>query len=228
MTIFVWILAIVLILALLILLVPIDIRWRRKKGEKSLWTFSVFVLRFGSGGSGIFKKVFKRGRKNKSKKKVLEDDEEKDIKSDEDRAEVKKTSTKRKKFDIDNMKFFIARRKLALKIFNVLFKFIRDLIKSHRIRRSDINLYAAFEDPYHLGILCAVIFPLCRFIPRKLNFAFHPDFEMGEDKIEVFGEFFIRIRVYNILWSVMLLLCRLPKIELFKLFREIKSRRQTQ
>ncbi len=233
MMIILWLIGIIFVLTAFILLIPVGIQWHREWDDKSRWRVSFLFGSVGSDGIKIFGKKLSHKSQKKAAHKNADEKADNSVKTtsreeiDAEKSDEKiSTKAKKKKNDFDSIKFFLNRRKFAIKVLSLVAKFITNIIGGFRIYRSDITMYAAAENPYHLGIACAVAYPIVELVPKKLNLSFLPDFSSAENIFKIFGEYFAKTRVYKLMWTLILFVWRLPKIELYRFYRAMKSRKQ--
>lgn len=223
--------AIITIIVLLLLIVitalitPIELKWQKDKGGKSMWKIFFLLGSISSdGGRILWFKV-----KPKTKKHIGNYDEKKFIQREStEKIRYRRERSKRgKKFGIDDMRLLYQKRRLLIKTLSAMAKFLLRIVRSFKIRKSNLMLSLSLDDPFALGTACAIAYPLLTIVPQKLNFRFIPNFEEMTNKIEIFGQFFAITRVYRLMIEIFILICVLPKIELYRFYKAMKRSQKT-
>ena len=217
MTIIIVILAFFALLMASVIFARINFVLRRERGEKLhvrvySWFFSI-----DDGSKRIlFFKLKDKPSKLSSKKNA-------DEKSDGKKADDGKKS------DGNALSFgeIWAERRLFLRILWCVLKFLRDLLSSFPTdKQNAVHVYVSAAEPDELGLLCAAIYPLIYANSLENTFYFEPDFTIDTYDADVYGYFAVHTSIYRIIFIILLLLYRLPKVAIFKFYRQLQKKKR--
>ncbi len=208
-------LAIIVFIIAILLFAPIAIT-----GEISN---SVYALKFRFLGfwfitdndgkrKGLLHREFKEKSDGEISKKKPKDKEE------DSKAESEKEGTKKK----PPFSFWWKRKQLVLKVVILVLKFIAEILASFRVKSYDLQLKVGDGAPELTGSICGWLYAIKACYPN-LNFNFEYDFTPDAQWI-VAGQIELRNTLFRLLlWPLMKLVRRLPKLELFSTFRAYKK-----
>jgi len=190
----------------------------RQRGEKlhtrvHSWFFSVDE----NGNRLLFFRLRKKTSAQSSKKKKTE-------KTGANEAEKDKKSGK----SVLSFAEIWADREFFLRIISCILRFLRDLLHSFPAgKKNEGHIYVSSAEPDELGFVCAAIYPLIYANSLENTLIFEPDFTVDEYDADVYGKFAVYTSIARILFIILLLLHRLPKIAIFKLFMRLRKKRKT-
>ena len=203
---------------------PIRIFWSNEQNKTSIWNVSCPLASIGSDGVKIL--WFTIGRGKKKKRKLTK----KQKITHKKKSEPKKTVEEKpsgKKFDFAKIEEIWHNRKTFEKIVHALYIFIKKLVVSFKFDKSNsLSIKLSLERPDFLGIICGVIYPIIYSSPKLKWIRFEPDFERFEDDAQIHGKIRLNTRFYRIIFVLIILLWKIPKVELYRLWRENRNKRK--
>jgi len=229
------ILAAVFILTLVFIFsLSISLEWTKKPGWKSEWCVSNLLAATGSDGTRLLcfrlkkkKAKKKHGEKAKQQKGETEIEAEQEKIGTDKKTEEKQKKKRKKGFDFDKLSKFWQYRRMTKNVLHAIYCFLKKILKPLKTdKKNEAHLKLSFEDPYLLGVSCAAIYPMLNSL-AKLNWIhFYPDFTVQEDKAEYWGFFALKIRIGYIALAIVILIWKLPKRDLYRLYRQTKKKKK--
>ncbi|MCD6594108.1 hypothetical protein J7L68_00305 [bacterium] len=236
-SIFIAILIILIVIIVILFVMPINIRWSRERYKKSIWRIDCPFAKIGSDDKKILWFTIGQGKDRKANVKsqhiepngAIDNNKSIDDDNKPEKADEKSIGKKTNKFDISRLKKFVAQKKTFLKTINALYIFLKRLMLSFKFDNSNsLSIRLSFEEPYYLGIICGVIYPIIYSVPNLGWINFIPDFDTFDDDAEIFGEIRFDTKFFRIVWSSIILIWKLPKIKLYRLWRENRRENKNQ
>ncbi len=142
---------------------------------------------------------------------------------------IEKSSSDDKKNGTTTLSFgeIWANRDLFVKILSCALRFLRDLLQSFPAdEKNEVHIYASAAEPDELGLLCSIVYPLIYANSIAHTFTFEPDFVNDQYDADIYGNFAVHTSIARIMFIILLLLYRLPKIRIYKFYRQLQKKKK--